>query len=63
MGSKMKALTEIARVVAALVCGYLVYWKWSEIRTGDEWYYPVLAGITVVIMMIALLQKLNKGEG
>ncbi|MFH1306275.1 MAG: hypothetical protein ABIH83_01300 [Candidatus Micrarchaeota archaeon] len=61
--TKMKALLEIARIVAGIAAGYLVYWKWDEVRTGDPEYYAILAGIIVSVMFIVLLKKLNKGEG
>ncbi|MFA5108041.1 MAG: hypothetical protein WC492_00715 [Candidatus Micrarchaeia archaeon] len=64
MSSKMRALTEIARIVLAIAMGYLIYWQWSELRGNiDPEYYAIGAGVIVTLMMIILLKKLNKGEG
>jgi hypothetical protein len=63
MSSKTKALLEIARVAVSIAAGYLVYWKWAEIRVGDPEYYPLAAGVIVCVMMFVMLKKVNKGEG
>lgn len=62
MGSKTKALIEIARVLASVGAGYLVYYEWATIR-HDPAEYPIAAGVVVTVMAYLLLKKLNKGSG
>ncbi len=59
--TKMRALIGIVRILVGLGVGYAVYYMWSSIRTYDEWYYPIGAGVITALMASLLLDKLKGG--
>ena len=59
--TKMRALIGIVRILVGLGLGYAVYYIWASIRTYDERYYPVGAGVITFIMATLLLEKLKGG--
>lgn len=59
--SKFRAAIGIMRVLVGIGLGYMVYSMWSNIRAGDEWYYPFGAGLVTALMATLLLDKLKGG--
>lgn len=58
-GEYWKALAAIARGVVALAVGYVVWWMWATNRPMDDWYFSIVAGIIVAVILYVMLLKMK----